>query len=271
MMLAKLVKKEFALAMHPITPLMLLLSAMVFIPNYPYTVSFFYTALALFFTCLSGRENNDVLYTLELPVAKRDVVRGRFAFAALLQLGQIGFTAVCCLLKARLMPALQNEVGLEANAALLGAGLLLYALFDAVFFAGYYRDVTKVGGSFLKASVAVFLGVGVCEAVPHFVPFVRDSLDTVDAAHLPQRLAAFGVCFVVWALALLLGFLPLNIVGFAFAVDTVGKAPLIKRLHSLRSAHGEELYEPTVELIKSGKRFLLAALQAGSDFIIKVF
>lgn len=38
---AKLIKKDFILAMHPTVPLMLLTAAMVSIPNYPYTVSFF--------------------------------------------------------------------------------------------------------------------------------------------------------------------------------------------------------------------------------------
>lgn len=66
----KLLMKEFRLSMHPSTPLMLLLSAMVFIPNYPFVVIFFYTTMAIFFTCLSGRENRDIAYSLSLPVAK---------------------------------------------------------------------------------------------------------------------------------------------------------------------------------------------------------
>lgn len=46
--MSKLLKKEFLLSMHPITPLMLALSAMVMIPNYPYAVMFFYMTLAAF-------------------------------------------------------------------------------------------------------------------------------------------------------------------------------------------------------------------------------
>ena len=77
----KLIKKEFGLAMHPIVPMMLLLSVMVLIPNYPYIVIFFYVSMAIFFTCLSGRENNDVVYSLNLPIAKKNIVKARFAFA----------------------------------------------------------------------------------------------------------------------------------------------------------------------------------------------
>lgn len=78
--MSKLIKKEFLLSMHPITPLMLLLSVMVLIPNYPYAVMFFYMTLAVFFTCMMGRENQDVIYSLTLPVAKSDIVKARISF-----------------------------------------------------------------------------------------------------------------------------------------------------------------------------------------------
>ncbi|MEG2624491.1 MAG: ABC-2 transporter permease, partial [Clostridia bacterium] len=81
--------KECRLAAHPTSILFLLLSAMLLIPNYPYLVVFFYTSLAIFFVCLAGRENHDIFYTLSLPVAKRDIVRARFAFSVVLQLAQI--------------------------------------------------------------------------------------------------------------------------------------------------------------------------------------
>ena len=56
-----LLRKELVLALHPTAPLFLALSAMLLIPNYPYLVAFFYTGLGVFFTCLNGRENDDVL------------------------------------------------------------------------------------------------------------------------------------------------------------------------------------------------------------------
>ena len=54
----KLLRKEFTLCMHPAAYVMLLLSAMVLIPGYPYGVSCFYMALGIYFICLSARENH---------------------------------------------------------------------------------------------------------------------------------------------------------------------------------------------------------------------
>ena len=84
----RLLKKDFRLAMHPTVPIMLLSSAMVLIPNYPYPLSFFYTSMGIFFTCLLGRENRDVVFSMNLPVAKRDIVSSRLLFAVTVELCQ---------------------------------------------------------------------------------------------------------------------------------------------------------------------------------------
>jgi len=198
-MLKNLLRKELCLAMHPTGALMLALSAMVLIPNYPYTVIFFYSTLSLFFTCLQGRENNDVSYTLTLPVARRDAVRGRFALAALIELAQLALTGAFCLVR-RSLPLPANAAGLEANLSLLGAGFLLFGVFNLVFFPRYYRNIEKVGAPFALASVVFFVLVAAGEALEHAVPFVRDRLDSLDPAYLPARLAALAAGLVLWLL-----------------------------------------------------------------------
>jgi len=198
-MLSRLLRKEIRLSMHPTAVVMLALSAMVLIPNYPYTVIFFYTTLSLFFTCLQGRENNDVVYSLTLPTAKRDIVRGRFAFAALLELAQLLLTGLFCLLKQRLaLPA--NQAGLQAGPVLIAAGFALFGVFNAVFFPAYYRNVVKIGVPFVAATTVFFALVAAGEVVIHAVPFARDCLNTSDPAVLPVQLLSLAVGFAVWLL-----------------------------------------------------------------------
>lgn len=197
-MLVKLLRKEISLTMHPIVPFILLMSAMVFIPNYPYTVVFFYTTLSIFFTCLLGRENNDVIYSLNLPIAKSDIVKGRFAFTVLLELIQTAIIMALCLLKQRLnMPA--NEAGLEANIVLIGYGLFLYGIFNLVFFLNYYKNVSKVGISFVIASVLFFIGVMAEAVTTHAVPFIRDHLDTSGSEYTSEKMIVLlaGAVFYV--------------------------------------------------------------------------
>ena len=85
----KLLKKEFTLCMHPTGYIMLLMSAFVLIPGYPYTVSCFYMGLAIYFICLTARENHDASYTLTLPVSREDAVRARILLCCCLELAQM--------------------------------------------------------------------------------------------------------------------------------------------------------------------------------------
>ena len=71
-MTAKIFSKDLRLAAHPMMYVFALFGVMLIIPNYPYTVVFFYGLLGIFFTFLNGRENKDVYYCAVLPVTKRD-------------------------------------------------------------------------------------------------------------------------------------------------------------------------------------------------------
>ncbi|MEG1567826.1 MAG: ABC-2 transporter permease [Anaerovoracaceae bacterium] len=182
----KLIKKEIMLAMHPIVPIMLLLSVMVLIPNYPYIVIFFYVSMAIFFTCLSGRENNDVVYSLNLPVAKKNIVKARFAFAIIMEFMQLLIMIPFAVLNQNINP-IGNQAGMDANIALFAIAFIVYGLFNFVFFSNYYKNVSKVGIAFVKSSVLLFILTGIDIVSTHAIPFVRDVLDTPDSKYLLQK------------------------------------------------------------------------------------
>ncbi len=193
-----LLKKEFSLAMHPTAPIFLALSAMLIIPNYPYYVVFFYTGLAIFFTCLSGRENNDIFYSMLLPVSKRKIVAARFIYAVILETAQIAVAVPFALIR-QSMDIGGNAVGMDAGISLFALSLPMMTLFNAVFFGSYYKDVKKVGASFAKASIAMFLYIAVAEMLAHIIPFMRDVLDTPDTEYVPEKLIVLAVCVLIYA------------------------------------------------------------------------
>ncbi len=183
----KLLRKEFSLAMHPTVPLMMLLAPIVLIPNYPYTVVMFYTTMGIFFTCLSGRENNDIIYSLNLPVAKKDIVKARFIYAVILELIQLTLMIPFAVINHNINSA-GNQAGMDANISLFALGFIVYGIFNLVFFSSYYKNVNKVGSSFLKSSIAVF-AVTAAEVISTYaVPFVKNVLDTADPQFLMQKL-----------------------------------------------------------------------------------
>lgn len=195
----KLLKKELQLAMHPTNILFLFLSAMVLIPNYPYYVVFFYTSLAVFFVCLNGRENHDITYSLLLPVRKADIVKGRFLFIVLLECLQVVIIVPFIVIKQHL-PIEPNVVGMEANIALLGLGLLMFGVFHVIFFSVYYRNPNKVGKAFLLGSVGEAVYMVAAETLAHAVPVFRDCIDTMGMEYVQYKLIVLvaGAVGYVW-------------------------------------------------------------------------
>ncbi len=191
-----LLKKEFRLCMHPAAWIMLSTCALALVPNYPYAVSFFYMTLGIFFICIGGRENHDAAYTMTLPVSRAAVVKGRVLFVCCLEGLQWLVMAAIVLIKRFIAPG-PNAAGMDANIALLGEGLILFGLFNIIFFPAYYRNISKVGVPFVKASIAVFLYVILAVAATYTVPFVRDQLDTPDPDHLTAKLG-FLALGLVW-------------------------------------------------------------------------
>lgn len=188
-----LLYKQLRLACHPMTPVFCLSGIMLLIPNYPYSVAFFYVTLGLFFTFLNMREQKDIYYSALLPLRKRDTVRAAVAFTVLVELLSVVITALFCLLSAKLQPGKDNAVGMDANLMLLGAGFVLYGVFNLVFFICLYRSGYKVGAAYLKANLALWPMMLLAEALPHFPSLVW--LNRVDVrANLRQiPILLFGI------------------------------------------------------------------------------
>jgi len=191
--------KEFKLALHPTSMIFLSLSAMMLIPNYPYYMIFFYTTLAIFFTCLSGRENHDIFYSMTLPIRKRDIVKSRFTLVIILELLQI-LTAIPFALIRRTFSLPGNLVGMDANVAFFGLSFLMLGLFNLVFFTKYYKDTDKVGKSFLWGTIAITLYMIIAEIGVHVVPFMKNTLDTKDPEFLLVKLWVLAAGIVFYAL-----------------------------------------------------------------------
>lgn len=195
----RLLKKELMLALHPTGVIFPLLSAMLLIPNYPYGVVFFYTGLAVFFTCLNGRECNDIFYGMTLPIARKDIVLARFMLTMLMEVVQLIVAVPFALLRQN-FPMPGNLVGMDANIALFGFAFVQYGIFNLLFFRVYYRNVNNVGKAFLAASTGSFVYIALMETAAHAVPFVRDRLDTSDPANLPEKLAVLAIGLILYLL-----------------------------------------------------------------------
>ena len=202
--MTKLLKKEFLLFTHPTSWMFLLFAAMMLIPGYPMYIPLFWATLGLFYACISARENNDLYYTLLLPVRKCDAVRARGLYFALVELLQL----VACVPFAILRGALKigpNSAGMDVNVALFGLGLVLLGMFNLLFLPPLYKNPTAVGKPFLIVMIWVFVYIVAAEACCFVVPFFRDVLDTPDPQHLGAKLVVLLVGAALFVLLTVLG------------------------------------------------------------------
>ena len=184
--------KQFRLVCHPMTLIFPLFGVMLLIPSYPYALAFFYAMLGLFFSFINSREQRDIYFSALLPIRKRDTVRAAVLFVLAVELVSLLVAVPFAVLSVRINPLGGNTVGLEPNAALFAAALLLYALFNGIFLPSFYKTAYKVGVSFLKAIIPVSLGMIVCEALPHFpgMAWLEDCTAAGQLCLLPLLLTA---------------------------------------------------------------------------------
>lgn len=197
-MMKALLYKQLRLTCHPMTLVFVLSGVFLLIPNYPYTVAFFYVTLGIFFMFMNGREQRDADYCAVLPIRKRDGVKAACLFAVLVELASLVLTVPFALLSARINPRGTNLAGIDANVALFGIGLILFAVFNSVFLPSFYRTGYKVGVAFLKASIAVALIVTCDVALPHLPGLAW--LDGVDRTSCLRQLPVLAICAALYGI-----------------------------------------------------------------------
>ncbi len=170
--MTKLLNKEFRLAASPLSWLFLLAAGMTLLPGYPILMGAFFVCFGVFHSFQNAREANDVLYTVLLPVRKRDFVGAKYAFTCTIQM--IGFLLMAVLTALR-MTALSGAEAYVSNALMnatplfLAFTLLIFAAFNVFFLGGFFRTGYKFGVPFLCFGIAALVLLAVGEAL-HFLP-----------------------------------------------------------------------------------------------------
>ncbi|MGI6010329.1 MAG: ABC-2 transporter permease [Ruminococcus sp.] len=176
----KMLYKELFLAAHPTSIVFSFLGCLVIVPAYPYTVIFMFGCLAPYFSLLYTRETNDAWYTAILPVAKKEIIKGKCQMVLFLQVFQLAVSIPCVILR-RILEIQNNPVGIDATIAWYGFGLMIYGAFDLVFFPAYYRNGYKAGKAFIIASVPMLLLMIAVEGAVRF-----PSLSWLDSYAVPD-------------------------------------------------------------------------------------
>ena len=195
-----LLKKEMRLSALLLTYLFIGFAFMTMLPGYPVLCSVFFINLGLFQSFQSAREANDIVFSALLPVAKRDVVRGKYQFSVMIELCGFALMAVLTLVR---MTALsdaavyrQNAL-MNANPFFLGCALVIFGVFNLIFLGGFFRTAYSLGKPFITYIIVNFLLIGIAEALHHFPGM--EALNAFGFDHIGLQLLTLlaGACHVV--------------------------------------------------------------------------
>ena len=164
--------KEVKLSASLLSFLFIPFGLMFLLPGYPILCGVFFVTLGIFQSFQNAREANDMVFSALLPISKRDVVKGKYLFTCTIEL--------CSGLMMTLAVALRMTVFSDAavyrsnalmngNLFALGMAFVGFGLFNLIFVGGFFKTAYKFGRPFAGYIIAVFLTIGIAEAI-HYIP-----------------------------------------------------------------------------------------------------
>lgn len=199
-----LLYKEFRLAIHPLFYLMMLCSALLLIPQWLFFLAlmyFFFTLVPNIFSI--GKAQNDIVFSVMLPVRKRDVVKARITAIILLELMQIFTASIFAAIHMRIYTV--NNFLMDTNIAFFGFAFIMYAAFNLAFFPLFYKTAYKIGiPAIIANAVAVLFAAGVEFAVLCIPALhVLDGMENI-VAQIWVLIAGIGLFILLNVLAYLI-------------------------------------------------------------------
>lgn len=135
----QLLKKEFKLNIHwayLIAPF--IASLLIFIPQWIYLIAFFYLIWICVPNIFAGyNSQRDYIFTQMLPVSKKNIVGAKIAVIVILELIQILSGAIVAVVRNAIFG--YDNFSLKLNMSFFGILLIIYGLFNIIFFTGYFK------------------------------------------------------------------------------------------------------------------------------------
>lgn len=97
-----------------------------------------------------------------------------------------------------------NQVGIEANIAFIGLGLIIYSIFNYVFITNLYKSSYKIGKPFIISITFTLISIFLMETVSH-LPFLS-WIDGTSISDLKLQIPVFVIGFILFVIINLLAY-----------------------------------------------------------------
>lgn len=198
--MGNILKKEMQLSTLAIVYFFIVFGLMFLLPGYPVLCGAFFLTLGLYQNFRYARECNDIVFSALLPIAKQDVVKGKFAFSCLIEMCSFMLMVVSTVVRMTVLsdwPVYRNNALMNANLFALGMALMLFGIFNLVFIGSFFKTGYKTGKPFIVYIVICFVIIGIAEALHHFPGF--EALNAFGFEHFGLQiltLIAGALCYM---------------------------------------------------------------------------
>ena len=180
----------------------LVFGVLLLIPSWPFFIAFAYLLIGFMNTFINGKANQDIFFTVCLPVRKSDIVLARVSSSAVFEVLTIIVAVPFAYLNTLISPS-GNMIGMNPNFAFFGLVFAMYAIFNMILFPMFYKTAYKVGIPVLIASLAALFFAGAVEASVHVFPVLKTTVNAFGAGSLSVQLVvlASGIalfCLLTW-------------------------------------------------------------------------
>ncbi len=203
----KLLRKEFRLSASILSFLFIPFGLMFFLPGYPVLCGVFFVTLGLFQSFQNARETNDILFSALLPLAKRDVVKGKYLFVCFIEICALILMGAAAAVRMTVLAdseVYRSNALMNANFFALGLAFVIFGLFNSVFVGGFFKTAYKFAGPFLTYIISAFVTLGAGEAL-HCFPGL-EFLNAFGTDNIGIQLALLAAGFLIYLLLTYISF-----------------------------------------------------------------
>ena len=193
--------KEMRLSASVLSYLFILFGLMFFVPGYPILCGAFFVTLGLFHGFQAAREANDIVFSVLLPIAKRDVVKGKFLFVCLIESCAFLLMSIAVALRMTVLSqaaVYRSNAMMNANFFALAMAFVIFGLFNWIFLCGFFKTAYNLGRPFVTFIIVCFLTIFVAESA-HHVPGL-EKLNAFGTDEIAIQLSALAAGIVIFLL-----------------------------------------------------------------------
>ena len=180
---------------------------MTLLPGYPILCGVFFITLGIFQSFQNAREANDIVFSALLPVAKHDVVKGKYQFTVLIELCGVFIMTILTILRMTVFSESElyrNNALMNANPFFLGMALLMFGMFNMIFVGGFFKTAYRFSKPFVTYIIVCFLLIGAAEALHHFPGL--EALNAFGFDHIGLQLSLMLCGAVMYVLLTVLSY-----------------------------------------------------------------